>query len=197
MVALSLFFTVFFALQSATALRRLVIRQTDSSSCDSECAAFNNESNTCNQTVVQDIATCYDCMIQIGQFSQVNAQATLNDFVHECDDEGTPVTNITLSAAGSSPGGAPLVSGAKTTPAPTTTAAKTEPTETDGEDSTDAGEDSTDAGAEPTDTQSANASGSASAAAPGNTTSTALGTRCGVSVVGTVALVALSFVVGL
>lgn len=117
--------------------------------------------------------------------------------MQECDDEGTPVTNITLSAAGSGPGGAPPVSGAKTTPALTTTAAKTEPTETDGEDSTDAGEDSTDAGAEPTDTQSANASGSASAAAPDNRTSAALGTRCGVSVVGTVALVALSFVVGL
>ncbi|KAJ6495163.1 hypothetical protein C8R45DRAFT_164007 [Mycena sanguinolenta] len=42
MVAPSLFFTVFFALQSATALRRLVIRQTDSS-CDSECAAWDNE----------------------------------------------------------------------------------------------------------------------------------------------------------
>ncbi|KAJ7494999.1 hypothetical protein FB451DRAFT_1360013 [Mycena latifolia] len=197
MVALSLFLTVFFALESATALRRLVVRQTDSSSCDSQCAAFNSESNTCNQTVIQDIATCYDCMIQIGQFSQVDAQETLNEFVQECDDEGTPVTNITLSASGSGPGGAPPVSGAKTTPAPTTTAATTKPTETDGEDSTDGGEDSTDAGAEPTDTQSANASGSASAAAPGNTTSAALGMRCGGSAVATVALVALAFVVGL
>ncbi|KAJ7863709.1 hypothetical protein B0H13DRAFT_2319955 [Mycena leptocephala] len=158
MVALSLFFTLFFTLQSATALRRAVIRQQD---CDSQCAAFNSQSNTCNQTVVQNAATCYDCMIQIGQYSQANAQETLNEFVQDCDDLGTPVTNITLSAAG-----------AKGTPAATNTAATTKPTETGGEDTTDAGAEPTDAAGDPV--QSANASGSASAAAPGNTTSGAV-----------------------
>ncbi|KAJ7280951.1 hypothetical protein C8J57DRAFT_1564359 [Mycena rebaudengoi] len=112
MVALSFFLIVFFSLQSATTL--------DSSSCDSQCAAFNSEENTCNQTVIQSTATCYDCMIQIGKFSQAGAQEILNKFVQECDNEGTPVTNIILTAAGSGPGGAPpiSVSGAKVTPAP-------------------------------------------------------------------------------
>ncbi|KAJ7899770.1 hypothetical protein B0H13DRAFT_2336816 [Mycena leptocephala] len=192
MVALSLFFTVFFTLQSATALRLAVIRQQD---CDSQCAAFNSQSNTCNQTVVQNAATCYDCMIQIGQYVQANAQEILNEFVQDCDDLGTPVTNITLSAAGSGAGGAPPATGAKSTPAATNTAATTKPTETGGEDTTDAGAEPTDAAGDPV--QSANASGSASAAAPGNTTSGAVGMQCGGSVVFTIALVALSLVVGL
>ncbi|KAJ6563005.1 hypothetical protein DFH09DRAFT_1364185 [Mycena vulgaris] len=47
-------------------------RQDDSSDEPSfnQCRAFNLDDNTCNNTGVNDAATCYNCMIQAGEMSQ-------------------------------------------------------------------------------------------------------------------------------
>ncbi|KAJ7722595.1 hypothetical protein B0H16DRAFT_1896077 [Mycena metata] len=164
--------------------------------CTNACAAWNADPGTCNNTIVNDLARCYNCMIQAGTETQEDAQGFLNDFVSNCAADETPVTSIALSgstAAGSA--SAPAV-----TPAPTTsTKAKAEPTESESEDSGDA-TDSDDGGdPAPTDSTSANSSASASGSAPPGSTAAAgtgyaITAQSGRATTLTAMLVVLSFV---
>ncbi|KAJ7722611.1 hypothetical protein B0H16DRAFT_1896088 [Mycena metata] len=169
--------------------------------CTNACAAWNADPGTCNNTVVNDIATCYNCLIKSGEETQEDAQDFINGFVQNCDADETPVTSIALSgstaalASGSGSAAAPA-----TTPAPTTsTKAKPEPTESESEDSGDA-TDSDDGGdPAPTDSASANSSASASGSAPPGSTAAAgtgyaLTAQSGRATTLTAVLVAFSFV---
>ncbi|KAJ7033553.1 hypothetical protein C8F04DRAFT_1234738 [Mycena alexandri] len=209
MVRITLLAPLFFSAHSVIATRHsfknvaarhpIIARQAAGSGqdCTNACTAWNSDPDTCNSTVVNDIATCYNCMIQAGTETREDAQDFINEFVQSCDDSDESVTNITLSgstaALGSGSASAPAV-----TPAPTTsTKGKAEPT--DSEDSGDA-TDSDDGGdPAPTDSTSANSSASASGSSPPGSTAAAgtayaLTAQSGSATALTAVLVVLSFV---
>ncbi|KAJ6482387.1 hypothetical protein DFH09DRAFT_1212836 [Mycena vulgaris] len=168
--------------------KNLAIRQIQTDpACTNECAQFDDASVTaCNNTVVKDAATCFTCNVQHGSITQDQAQQTLNAFVQECDDNGQPVNNITISAtSGSVPSGG---SGSTHTSEPTTTTDAEDPSTTDDPSQTDAAGDSASA--------SANATGSASASGASAGASSAEQMRCRSASVMTAVMVVLSVVVG-
>ncbi|KAF8182481.1 hypothetical protein K438DRAFT_2020894 [Mycena galopus ATCC 62051] len=126
------------------------VRQTDAS-CTNQCATYQNGENACNNTVVNDAATCYNCLIQTSQITQDSAQETLNEFVQECAEIGQPVTNVTLS------GNSALPAGSGSAPPPTTTKATSTKTDTAEDSST------TDPAEDPSTTDAAGDSASVSA----------------------------------
>ncbi|KAJ7677099.1 hypothetical protein DFH06DRAFT_1122362 [Mycena polygramma] len=177
MVAFPLFIPLILVARcrTAVAFRRpsnaVVVRQAPD--CSNECAAFdNNELSNCNNTVVNEAVACFDCMIKSGDISQSSAQGTLDDFVGECNADGTPVTSIALSGSGSA--GAATVTPVPTSAAAKPTTAADEPTE-DGGDPTDTAGDETPAPSSANSTDSAAASASASGASE----STKHGSRVG------------------
>ncbi|KAJ7713432.1 hypothetical protein B0H16DRAFT_1743335 [Mycena metata] len=224
MVRLTLFVPLFFSAHAVIATRHsfkniaarhpsnLLARQAGGSDCTNACAAWNADPGACNNTIVNDLARCYNCMIQAGTETQEDAQDFLNgtetavlftrstinaalpDFVSDCAADETPVTSIALSgstAAGSA--SAPAV----TTAPSSSTKGKAEPTES--EDSGDA-TDSDDGGdPAPTDSTSANSSASASGSAPPGSTAAAgtgyaITAQSGRATTLTAVLVVLSFV---
>ncbi|KAJ7504785.1 hypothetical protein B0H11DRAFT_1905382 [Mycena galericulata] len=102
-----------------------VLRQTDSD-CANECTAYNNDPGVCNNTIVNDAATCLNCEIKAGLVTPEDAQDALNEVVQDCIADDTPVTSIVLS--GNSPtgaGSAPPLS----TPTPASPTHTTKPAE--------------------------------------------------------------------
>ncbi|KAJ6564607.1 hypothetical protein B0H19DRAFT_1259029 [Mycena capillaripes] len=187
-----LFFSV--ALLSSAAFtpfnKNLAIRQIQTDpACANECAAFSNDITECNNTVVKGAATCLTCNVQHGSIPQDQAQQTLNTFVQECDDNGQPVNNITISAtSGSVPsGGSGSTHTSEPTEEPTSTGAE-DPSPTDDPSQTDAAGDSASA--------SANATNSASASGASAGASSAERMRCRSATVITAVMVVLSVVVG-
>ncbi|KAJ7137008.1 hypothetical protein C8R44DRAFT_869090 [Mycena epipterygia] len=160
------------ATKYGVAIRQAATSDSDSD-CTNECSAFDNEDDTCNNTVITDAATCYSCMIKAGTMTQEVAQENINEFVSDCDNDGQTVTNITITAGGSTPAGsgsssAPSVQTSApavkptTTPSPTETDSEKEsPTETDSTDSPDATDSAGNSSA------SASASGSSAPGASG------------------------------
>ncbi|KAF8206716.1 hypothetical protein K438DRAFT_2013839 [Mycena galopus ATCC 62051] len=149
----------------------IFVRQTDDD-CTNECAAWNNDPDDCNSTVVNDYANCLNCFIKSGSDTQADAQETLNGFVQDCNDSGTPVSNVTLtgnSAPSAGAGSTPLPKSTSTPGSPTHTTIPAAETSTDSDDdstTTDAPGDSASASVSANATDSA-ASSSASAGASG------------------------------
>ncbi|KAJ6502720.1 hypothetical protein C8R47DRAFT_1106549 [Mycena vitilis] len=162
MVAFSLFIPLILVARFAVAFRGPFNAVRQAPDCSNECAAFNNaQLSNCNNTVINEAVTCYECMIKLGYTTQDSAQGSLDDFVGECDADGTPVSSVALSGSGSA--GAATV-----TPVPTSAVTKPTtpadgPTE-DGGDPTNTAGDETPAPSSSNSTDSAAASGSASSA---------------------------------
>ncbi|KAJ7302745.1 hypothetical protein DFH08DRAFT_71268 [Mycena albidolilacea] len=144
----------------------IFVRQTDDD-CTNECAAWNNDPDDCNSTVVNDYANCLNCFIKSGSDTQADAQESLNGFVQDCDDSGTPVSNVTLtgnSAPSAGAGSTPLPKSTSTPGSPTHTTKPAEETSTDADDDSTATDASASASENATDSA---ASSSASAGASG------------------------------
>ncbi|KAJ7200922.1 hypothetical protein B0H12DRAFT_1081096 [Mycena haematopus] len=102
------------ALAATTPFINLIARQslTPTAACVNACTPLANAvdagdastiGSLCTNTVVNDYAECYDCLIAGGAVSQAIAQDTVNDYVDNCNTAGYPVSGATVS--GSSSGG--------------------------------------------------------------------------------------------
>ncbi|KAJ7687528.1 hypothetical protein B0H17DRAFT_1136256 [Mycena rosella] len=167
----------------------ILVRQTDDD-CSNECAAWNNESSDCNNTIINDAATCYNCFIKTGTSTQEDAQQTLNEFVRECDAVGTPVTNVTLTG-----NSAPSAGSGSTTPLPKSTSTPTHTSEAGEETSTTEAADETTTTDAPGDSASASASAnstdSASASATGSSGARVLKSGCTTGISAALAIISV------
>ncbi|KAJ6612259.1 hypothetical protein B0H10DRAFT_304585 [Mycena sp. CBHHK59/15] len=101
-----------------------VARQTQDSGCEDECNALTSAVSgqtgaaaICTQDVVNDYGSCYSCLVKDGSMTQQAAQQTVDGFVLGCKTGGHALTDITISADGSSSAGSgsgsPAASAAK------------------------------------------------------------------------------------
>ncbi|KAJ7483887.1 hypothetical protein B0H11DRAFT_2020910 [Mycena galericulata] len=183
---------LFSTLIAASGRFHAVLRQTDSD-CSNECAAYDNDPGVCNNTIVNDEATCLNCQIKTGSMTQQDAQDVLNSFVQNCLADETPVTSISLSgnsptSAGSAP--APLSTSTPASPTQTTKPAKGPTTTEPPNDQT-----TTDSAGDPV-SASGNSTDSASAPSSSGPTGAAMKTQSAAGITSVLIIVSVFVTLG-
>ncbi|KAJ7503821.1 hypothetical protein B0H11DRAFT_2273897 [Mycena galericulata] len=128
-------FAVPAAFAASTPTRNLAPRQslTPTAGCVSACTPLGHaleaaDADTslgalCTSAIVNDYASCYDCLVASDTVTQEDAQAAVDDYAQGCTEEGFSVSSATVS--GNSSGGGSGGSDTNTAAGSSTTSAST------------------------------------------------------------------------